>query len=366
MSSVPPLAVLGVGLVSGVGLTAEESCAAIRCGINNFQETRFIGNDGEWLIGSAVELEEPWRGITKLANMAARAIGECFVAAKGEQPERVPVLVCIAEPERPGRFEGISHVLLQAIEQELGFRLHPHSRVIEQGRVGGAAALLQARRRLVEGRYARIIVAGVDTFLTGATLTAYDHEDRLLRRDNANGFIPGEAAGAGPLATWQKGMATPLLLRGLGFAREPAPLGSGQPLRAQGLTQAIRAALDETGIGLKDCDHRIADMNGEQYRFREAALAITRLLRDRKVLFSIWHPADCIGEVGAATLLAMLAMLFVGARKDYLPGPVFLGHLGNDDEKRAALVTQATTIQTLARETTAEEQFSISRRNAAV
>ena len=128
-------------------------------------------------------------------------------------------------------------------------------------------------------------------------------------------------------------------------------------MRAQGLTQAIRAALDKTGIGLKDCDHRIADMNGEQYRFREAALAITRLLRDRKVLFSIWHPADCIGEVGAATLLAMLAMLFVGARKDYLPGPVFLGHLGNDDEKRAALVTQATTIQTLARETTAEERF---------
>ena len=42
-----PLAVLGVGLVSGVGLTAETSCAAIRCGINNFQETQFIGSDGE-------------------------------------------------------------------------------------------------------------------------------------------------------------------------------------------------------------------------------------------------------------------------------------------------------------------------------
>ena len=70
--------------------------------------------------------------------------------------------------------------------------------------------------------------------------------------------------------------------------------------------------------------------------------------------------------MGAATFLAMLAMLFVGARKDYLPGPVFLGHLGNDDEKRAAFVTQATAPQTLACETAAEERFSISRRNAAV
>ena len=90
-------------------------------------------------------------------------------------------------------------------------------------------------------------------------------------------------------------------------------------------------------MALKDCDHRIADMNGEQYRFKEAALAITRLLRDRKVLFSLWHPADCIGEVGAATLPAMLAMLFIGAREGLPAGPMFLGHLGNDDDKRAAL-----------------------------
>jgi 3-oxoacyl-[acyl-carrier-protein] synthase I len=355
----PPLAVLGVGLVSGVGLTAEEGCAAIRCRINNFQETRFIGSNGDWLVGSAVELEEPWRGVAKLAKMAARAIGECFAAAE-EKPERIPVLVCIAEPERPGRFEGLQHELLQDIERELGFRLHPHSRLIEQGRVGGAVALLQAREMLVAGRHPRIIVAGVDTFLSGATLAAYDSEDRLLRKDNSNGFIPGEAAGAVLLGAWRDGSPAPLLCRGLGFAREPAPLGSGRPLRADGLVQAIRAALSDSNIALKDCDHRIADMNGEQYRFKEAALAITRLVRERKVLFSLWHPADCIGEVGAATLPAMLAMLFHGARGDYLPGPMFLGHLGNDDDTRAALVAQALSPQTLALEQEAEANFRLS------
>jgi 3-oxoacyl-[acyl-carrier-protein] synthase-1 len=363
---VPPLAVLGVGLVSGVGLTAEESCAAIRCGINNFQETRFVGGDGEWLVGSKVECDKPWRGITKLAKMAARAVGECFAAATDEKPEQMPVLVCIAEPERPGRFEGLSQVLLQNIEAELGFRLHPHSRVIEQGRVGGAVALLQARRMLAERRHAQVIVAGADTFLTGATVAAYDREDRLLRRDNSNGFIPGEAAGAVLLANWRKGMTASLALCGLGFAREPAPFGSGKPLRSDGLVQSIQAALEEAGVALKDCDYRIADMNGEQFRFKEAALAITRLLRDRKVQFSLWHPADCLGEVGAATIPAMLAMLFVGARDDYLPGPTFLGHLGNDDEKRAAFVTRATSEQTLALETRAEERFGLRRRNVVV
>lgn len=362
---VPRLAVLGVGLVSGVGLTAEESCAAIRCGINNFQETRFIGGDGEWLVGSAVELEGPWRGIAKLAKMAAAAIGECFNAAVDEKPERIPVLVCIAEPERPGRFQSLERVILERIEEELGLRLHPHSRVIEQGRVGGAVALLQARRMLAQGRYPRMVVAGVDTFLTGATLAAYNREDRLLRRDNSNGFIPGEAAGAVLLVAWQEDIRAPLLLRGLGFAREPALFGSGKPLRADGLVQAIRGALEEAEIALKDCDHRITDVNGEHYRFKEAALAITRLLRERKVLFSLWHLADCIGEVGAATLPVMLAILFMGASMDYLPGPTFLGHLGNDDEKRAAFVVQATLLQTLSLEVAAELVFRTARRRAA-
>jgi 3-oxoacyl-[acyl-carrier-protein] synthase I len=359
-----PVAILGVGLVSGVGLTAEACCAAIRCGINNFQQTRFIGDDGEWLVGSPVDLQEPCHGMARLAKMAARAVAECLATA-GDKPEQVPVLACIAETDRPGRFEHLARVLLEDIEREIGARLHPHSRVIEQGRVGGAVALLQARRMLLQGRCSRVIVAGVDSLLVGKTLAAYGEADRLLTSECSNGFIGGEAGGAVLLATLQETTETALLLRGLGFATEPAPFNSGKPLRADGLVQAIRAATADAGVTLQECDHRIADVNGEQYRFKEAALAVTRLLRERKSAFSLWHPGDCIGEVGAATLPAMLAMLYYGARKDYLPGRTFLGHLGNDDNKRAAFVAQATSGQTLALQGAAETEFTFRRRSAA-
>lgn len=352
-----PLAVLATGLVCGVGLTSEESCVAIRCGINNFRETRFAGSNFDWLIGSPVELERPQRGITHLAKMAAMAISECFALAD-DSPEQTPVLLSIAEPERPGRFDGLPQALLRGIETELEVRLHPDSLIIELGRVGGVVALQRARRMLVEQRNRRIIVAGVDTFLTGPTLASYDREDRLLRRDNSNGFIPGEAAGAVLLAAYESEVKAPIMITGLGFGREPAPLGSGKPLRADGLVAAIRGALDEAAIELKGCDHRIADVTGEQYRFKEAALAITRLLRDRKVMFGLWHPADCIGEVGAATLPAMIAVLFAGARKDYLPGPTFLGHLGGDDDKRTAFLAKATVPQSLLAVTRGEAAFS--------
>jgi hypothetical protein len=37
----------------------------------------------------------------------------------------------------------------------------------------------------------------------------------------------------------------------------------------------------------------------------------------------------------------MLGVLHQGARKRYLPGPVFLAQLSNDDDKRAAVILSA-------------------------
>ncbi|MGG5820266.1 hypothetical protein [Falsiroseomonas sp. HW251] len=362
MTAAPSLSVLASGLVCGVGLTAAESCTAIRCNINNFQETRFIGRGGDWIVGSEVTLEEPWRGLAKLARMAARAVTECLAATAPLPPDRVPVLLAVAEPERPGRPEGLDRLIFELMEQVLGHKLHPHSRILPQGRIGGAVALLGARRMLVEGSHPRIVVAGVDSLLSGPALMAWQDADRLLTRDNSNGFIPGEAAGAVLLAPHTEDAAADLLIRGFGFAKEPAPLGSGKPLRAEGLVQAIRAALAEADLPLHACDARITDASGEQYRFKEAALALTRLLRERKPRFDLWHLADCTGEVGAATVPAMLAYLLAGARGDYLPGPALLGHLGDDGERRAAFIAQAMVPQALALEAQAQSRFEAKRR----
>ena len=73
-----PLAITASGMVTGVGLNAPASCAAIRCAIDNFQETRFIDRGGEWIMGCEVRLEQPCRGKTKLIKMAAAAIRECL------------------------------------------------------------------------------------------------------------------------------------------------------------------------------------------------------------------------------------------------------------------------------------------------
>src|SRR5713226_3186064 len=90
-----PLAIVGSGLVSGVGLSAPASCAAIRCGMANFQETRFVDAAGEWIIGSPVALDPPCWGQERLLEMLARAVRECM-GGLGAAPGTLPLLLCVA------------------------------------------------------------------------------------------------------------------------------------------------------------------------------------------------------------------------------------------------------------------------------
>ncbi|WP_123344110.1 hypothetical protein [Pseudomonas brassicacearum] len=331
------LCIIGSGMVSAVGLSAPASCAAIRCAIDNFQETRFIDQGGEWLIAASVPLEQPWRGRTKLIKMAARAIAEALQSTSGLDPEKTPLLLGLAEAERPGRLAGLDQGLLHAIEAELGIRFHPDSYVIARGRVSAAVALLNARALIHQDGHRHVIIAGVDSLLNGATLTVFEERERLLTSENSNGFIPGEGAAAVVLAAPVASEEPQLACIGLGFGVEQATVESEDlPLRAEGLTQAIRAALGEAGCGLEQMDYRLTDISGEQYYFKEASLALSRSLRVRKEFFHLWHPADCIGEVGAAIGPVMLAVALAASRKGYGEGPNIFCHLGNDAGQRAA------------------------------
>ncbi|MCG6657499.1 hypothetical protein HOP52_06930 [Halomonas campisalis] len=335
----PALAILGTGMVTGVGLTAPAACAAIRCAIDNFQETRFMDAGGEWLLGCDVPLEQPWRGRAKLVKMLAMALQECLDEVAGLDPAVTPLLLGVAEATRPGRLDGLDDALLTEVETELGRRFHPQSRLIAGGRIAVAAGLWRARELLVSREVDRVMVAGVDGLLSGPTLAAYEARDRLLSSQNSNGFIPGEAAAALVVELARPSETPQLLCLGLGFGTETAHVeAEEQPLRADGLVAAIRAALAEVGTTLAATDFRIVDVSGEQYGFKEATLALSRLLRERKAEYDIWHPADCIGEVGAAIGGVVLAVARAAVTKAYAPGNNVLAHFGNDDGRRAAVI----------------------------
>ncbi len=67
-------------------------------------------------------------------------------------------------------------------------------------------------------------------------------------------------------------------------------------------------------------------------------LAFSRVDRTKRTEFDVWHPADCIGEVGAPIGLVMIAVLKAACEKTYAKGSNVLLHLGNDDGRRASMI----------------------------
>lgn len=337
-----PVAILGSGMVTSVGLSAPATCAAIRCAIDHFSETGFIDKGGEWIIGSTVQLEQPWRGLEKLVHMAVPAIRECLAQAGGIAPVSIPLLLCVAERDRPGRLDGLEDELFQRIVRELGVRFHPSSAIVPKGRVAGALAVGIARRLLHEERVPLCLIAGTDSMLVAGTLAAYEDRDRLLTSKNSNGFIPGETAAAVLVGLPRESKEPQLLCFGIGFGREEATVDSEKPLRGDGLVQAMHGAIADAGCGLEDTHYRLTDLNCEQYGFKEAVLAFNRTLRVRKQEHDIWHLADCIGEVGAAIGPCVLGVALAAAEKSYAPGEGVLCHFAEDSETRAAMILRYT------------------------
>jgi 3-oxoacyl-[acyl-carrier-protein] synthase-1 len=333
------VAILNAGLVTSVGLTAAASCAAFRAKVTNPTQTRYVDSTGKWILAHRVTLAPASQGLPKLAKMAALAIEETLQdVPKADWPD-LPLLLCVAEKERPGRTDGLDDRLFEMIQDELGTRFASQSAVVTQGRVGVAVALLQSRNLLHRQQVARVLIVATDSLVTWPTLSHYQRAGRLLTESNSNGFMPGEGAGALLLGTPQ-GAAGELVCTGIGFGREAAHIDSEEPLRGDGLAQAIRDSLTEADCQMHHMDFRVTDLSGEHYYFKEATLALSRVMRTLKAEFDIWHPAECTGEVGALSGVTVLVAARQACAKGYAKGPNVLAHWSNDAGQRAAVTLQ--------------------------
>lgn len=320
--------IVSTGMVTAVGLDAPSTCAAMRGRLDGFQETRFAGSNGGSLIGAPVPLPRNWIGEKRIAHLAAGAICEAFEAfprARGE----TALILCLAEQDRPGRPVRDNSALLRRIAEIVEIEPHARSRIVAHGRPSGHVALDQARRMIASGEAPYVMIAGVDSYLTAPAVAHYLGKRRLLTSDNPNGFIPGEAAAA-VLCTLSKGGGFRLF--GLGLSREAASIYNDQdlPLRGDGMTAAYSTAFDETGIEMNRLGYRIADLIGEQYWFKQSALASLRLLRGRHDFQDIWSPGESLGNVGAAVGPLMIGMAWTAARKGYAAGTPVLVEASND------------------------------------
>jgi 3-oxoacyl-[acyl-carrier-protein] synthase-1 len=334
------LAITAAGMVTAVGFNFASSCAAIRAGLRNVNQTNLWDKySATYLAAGKVQLPQWWVGLGKLADLVAPAILECVEAAKPVPAESIPVLLGLAPPDRPYRFADLDAQILREIEYRLGFRLHPRSGVVPRDHTAVVVGLHEASDLLANGRVPCVIVAAVDSLLDNDLKDYYLDRQRLLTPLNSNGFSLGEAGSAVLVTSSGVNSKRALEVVGMSVSREQATIESEEPLRAEGLTHVIRNALQESGRTIQDVHYRISDLNGEHYKFKEMTLATNRFVRKPTGrLFDLWHPIEYIGDVGAAIGPLVLGLALHAGQKGYGNGPTVLCTFGNDDGERAALV----------------------------
>jgi 3-oxoacyl-[acyl-carrier-protein] synthase-1 len=211
-------------------------------------------------------------------------------------------------------------------------------RLMRGGHAGGLLALQRCWTVFASGRAQAALIGGVDCWIDADTIDWLEGEERLFTPSNPHGFIPGEAAAfclvtAPPADAAHARGAVPI--NGIATATEDVPRGGEQPNLGHGLTTAIGDALRRLPPTQRVTDI-LCDFNGEMERADEYSFVCVRL-GERFVDATMTRtPADCWGDVGAATGPLLLALAYEGTRQNWLNGEHILVWCSADTRHRAA------------------------------
>lgn len=311
-----PLAILGVGARTPVGPGAHETFFSVRTRLSSFRESFVIDHTGEHVVISAIPPAVPQLGEEgRLLELGLPALSEALKASvgAGRRRQRVGLVLVTPDPAERPRHWSFPSAVVRALVSLLPEPL-PGSGplLVPGGHTGWAQALEQASQMLGQGQADECVVGAVDTLCAPRTLEHLDRLQLLRNEEKEDGMIPGEAAAflvLGPrlsapperppafLASWA----------------DSAPLPDERPLLPGAvLTRATRECLRRGGEREAAPGLIVSDMGGEKQDALEVAFARFRAFRDQASTAELFHPSECLGDVGAATgpLLMVLATLY--------------------------------------------------------
>jgi 3-oxoacyl-[acyl-carrier-protein] synthase-1 len=238
-----------------------------------------------------------------LVVMAHRA---CEEALRAAGPGPMPLHSCWPD-HKPG---WKSDAVVADLLGKLGGRCVAGT--VASGRAGGFIALGAAMDDIASGRTAAALVVGSDNFDDAASLGTFLRDNRIKTPRNSDGFIPGMAAGAVLVTTadWAQKHGVQALARvdGVATATTPGPFGSEDvPYTGEGMALAMAALRKQVGA-IKPCRNVMLGLNGERIWAKEWGVASVRHAPFIAADVEVTHPADTLGEVGAATTATFLAL----------------------------------------------------------
>ncbi len=375
MKNQPRVEILAVGMMTSLGLTAPRTAAAVRGGIDRFQSSEYIDLRGAPITMALVpEAEMPPLDLffsneeqtdedfklppdgrirrppplthreTRMLRIAGAAFGECL--ARERRIEPVPLF--LATPEQlPDLPPPIGPDFLEHLATQTGIPFDTkRSRLLPRGRAGGLVALREALDRLPLLADGRVIVGGVDSPRDADWLDKLDEDDRIRSSEALDGFIPGEGAVflvLGSPGTAKREKRSPLaFIDGVGLGQEKGHRYSEEVYRGDGLDAAFRALFTATPPPAP-VRTVYAGLNGEHFNTKEWGVSFIRHSERFIEGFRLEHPADCLGDLGAALAPALLALAAIGLEQGYRKSPCLVWASSDLEDRGAALLSSGAT-----------------------
>ena len=337
------LDILQCGAITAVGLTAHQTCAAIRAGISGFQDVYYLSPPEEPIVGARIPTSERLKRSPAewLINLGARAIRECLQVQGNVQPERTALIVNLPEAWRdhPAFRETPPDHLLSRIQESLGCRFTV-SKCLQEGHAGVFQALEVAREILHSGRAEFCCVGGIESMLNNSDMERLRKSYRLRQPNNSWGLVPGE--GAAFLLIGHEGRTELPLgrVRGIGISVEDDTILGPQYSQGRGLQKALSLALKDAALEESTLAFRISDANGERYRALESVMAEARFYRTRREHFPCWYLVASVGDIMAAAGSLALVVACIAMAKGYAPGSFAMCEGSSDAGLRGACLVE--------------------------
>ena len=280
-------------------------------------------------------------------RLAGPALREALAAAPGDPlPLQLGIPAAREEERHP-----IGAEVMDALSIQSGVAFDRScSRAHALGRAAGLVALDEGLTLLDRGRAGAVLVGAVDSYLDIGLLEALDGEQRLRTGEISDGFVPGEGAAFMLIAPVRNGrrVGHPPIARieGVGRGREPGHLYSEQPHRAEGLASACRALFDAgprreplAGQPLVKVGCVYAGLNGESFWAKEWGVAQIRCAEHLADPLRVEHPADCLGDAGAALGLILLGRGALDLARGRIDGRCLIWSASDHEERVAVLLS---------------------------
>lgn len=273
--------------------------------------------------------------MTRMAIIAARDVCE-----KLPHKSAVPLLMAVDQQEAASTYAGICQDLETNCSPWMQKSL---CRTFDFGRASAFHALEFAYHYLFDSpEYEYLVLGGVDSYVDERKLAKLSKEDRLRSPGSQEGFTPGEAA-AFVLLTRSARLAHALsgqlvAVSPPGIDAEPGHLYSDCPYLGEGLHQAFSKALTHADVS-QGISRIYSSMNGEHHWAKELGVAQLRHRSAFSDNCSVFHPADCWGDLGAATVPALMSLALMDL-EDCEPGTACVVYASSDDAPRGAVVME--------------------------